>query len=227
MLNTSSTYKDIIKGAHVKECKLNIAGTDYGEDYILSMSIDRGVFPEDKPAVGGCVSATIEIEMFSVDIPRTAELRPYYRVKNSVETSEWIPKGVFYVDTRTVNKVKGTVRLTGYDSMLQAERDFPGVSHSWPSTDIQVLNDIAAQMGVGIDDRTIARMTKGYAVQLPTNYTSREVLGFLAAMYGGDFVMSDNNELLLVSFTDIPAETSYLISEDGDAITFGGVRILV
>ena len=39
--------------------------------------------------------------------------------------------------------------------------------------------------------------------------------------------MSDEGKLLLLRFGDIPAETWYLVDESGDAVTFGGDRILV
>ena len=70
-------------------------------------------------------------------------------------------------------------------------------------------------------------MTWGYPVQYPAEYSCREVLGFIAAMYAGCFVISDLGELRLVALNSIPPETRRLITKDGFAITFGGVRILV
>ena len=62
---------------------------------------------------------------------------------------------------------------------------------------------------------------------LPVGYSSREMLGFIAGAYGGNFIISDENQLLLIKLGDLPAETNYLIDAAGDAITFGGDRILV
>lgn len=39
--------------------------------------------------------------------------------------------------------------------------------------------------------------------------------------------MTDAGQLRLVTFGEIPAETYYLVTEYGSAITFGGDRILV
>ena len=41
------------------------------------------------------------------------------------------------------------------------------------------------------------------------------------------YQITDDGKLRLVSFGEIPTETNYLVEEDGDAITFGGDRILV
>ena len=82
-------------------------------------------------------------------------------------------------------------------------------------------------MGVSVDPRTTAMITQGYTIPLPTGYTLREVLGYIAAMYVGCFIMSDAGELRLVSILELPPETNYLIDQLGDAITFGGDRILV
>jgi hypothetical protein len=46
-------------------------------------------------------------------------------------------------------------------------------------------------------------------------------------MYVGAFIMTDEGKLRLVSILELPPETNYLIDEVGDAITFGGDRILV
>jgi hypothetical protein len=78
-----------------------------------------------------------------------------------------------------------------------------------------------------VDPRTVAIMKKGYMVQYPAEYSQRETLGFLAAMYAGSFIMSDSGELRLVQFSSLAKETSYLIDNAGFVITFGGDRILV
>jgi hypothetical protein len=46
-------------------------------------------------------------------------------------------------------------------------------------------------------------------------------------MYVGSFIMTETGLLRLVSITELPEETNYLINNAGDAITFGGDRILV
>lgn len=89
------------------------------------------------------------------------------------------------------------------------------------------MRDIAAEIGTKVDARTAQIMKHGYKINYPAEYTMRETLESIAAMYGGSFVMSDADELLLVQMFGIPKETSYLIENAGFAVTFGGDRILV
>jgi hypothetical protein len=90
-----------------------------------------------------------------------------------------------------------------------------------------MVQHIADSINISVDPRTFERMNRGYTFPLPVGYSSREVLGFIAASYGGNFIISDENQLLLIKLGDLPKETNYLIDAVGDAITFGGDRILV
>jgi hypothetical protein len=61
----------------------------------------------------------------------------------------------------------------------------------------------------------------------PFGYTMREMLGYIASAYGGNFIISDDRKLLLVPLGGLRSETYYLVTEGGNPITFGGDRILV
>jgi hypothetical protein len=144
--------------------------------------------------------------------------------------SEWIQQGVYFVDTREVIKSESNVDvlvLHGYDAMLKAEQMFVSSTILGDSVDIDMVNEIARIMGVAVDERTTALMTMGYTIPLPTGYTLRDVLGYIASMYVGGFIITDVGKLRLVSVLEMPEETNYLINEEYDYITFGGYRILV
>ena len=204
----------------------------YDEAVLISMETDSRVFSEDTPSVGDCISSQIDIEMLKPfgEIPKRARLVPYVRLTDGVRFSEWIQKGVYYIDTRTektdISNVEKVV-IHGYDDMLKAEQDYQESKLKWPAKDIDVVREIAEFIGVGIDARTIPIIKRGYPIQYPSGFSCRDVLGYIAAMYAGCFIMSDLGELRLVTIHGIPKETRYLIERDGNIITFGGVRILV
>ena len=213
---------------------VGITGADggYDESLLVSMQADFQVFPEESLSVGGCVANEIDVEMVKplANIPRQARLTPYVRITDGIRYSEWIQKGVFYIDTRekledgsAIEKIK----IHGYDDMLKAEQDYPESKLSWPARDMDVVREIAEFIGVPVDPRTAAIISRNYFVQYPGEYSCREVLGYIAAMYAGCFVMSDAGELRLLTFYGIPKETRYLIAAAAQPITFGGVRILV
>lgn len=145
-------------------------------------------------------------------------------------SSEWIQQGTYYIDTREIsNNDDGLVTLTihGFDVMLFAEQNYASTELVWPAIDTDVVSEIASKMGVPVDPRTWEIMTDGYTFELPTAYTLREMLGFIAGAYAGCFVMTDSGELRLVSMAELPAETRYLVDESGYSIVFGDTRILV
>ena len=204
----------------------------YDETLLISMEADFQIFSDESPTVGNCVSSEINVEMIkpAAELPRQARLVPYVRLTDGRRYSEWIQKGVFYIDTR--GKVEDgssieKIQIHGYDDMLKAEQDYPASTLAWPARDIDVVREIAAFIGVSVDPRTVAIINRGYRIQYPTGYSCRDVLGYIAAMYAGCFVMSDLGELRLVTIYGIPKETRYLIDAAGFAITFGGDRILV
>ena len=227
MQTVSALYQQIMSGEHYAERKINIAGTDYGEDTIVSLTTTGGLFADGTLSVGSAVSREINLSLWNVSttIPKMAKLIPYYRLSNGTQTSEWIQKGVYYIDTRSVDS--GLLTIHGYDDMLKAEQIWtPDQSLEFPMPMTQAANIIADIMGVEIDARTM--LNSSYTVDYPANdYTLRDVLRFIAAAHGGNWIMSDAGELWLVGLNTLPPETNYLCDEDGDWITFGGDRILV
>lgn len=241
MQNVSDLYNTIIAQTnHWFETRVRINGVYYGEDKLMSVNAANRIFDSEQPTVGGCISGELEVKMLvpTVAIPRMAEVRPYVRVTDGTRTSEWIPQGVFYIDTReTTHNDNGLDILTihCYDAMLKAEADYPSTSTSFPKSDVNVVKEIAKTMGLqssitatsGIDPRTLTLMNKNYQIGLPVGYSMREVLSNIAAMYAGNWIMNYDGKLRLITLTELPSETNYLIDSAYDAITFGGDRILV
>ena len=206
------------------------ADSGFRESSIISMSTQKSIFSDSNPTVGNCIAGQISVEMMRPkgDIPRRARLVPYVRLTNGKEHSEWLQKGVFFIDHREYSGEENErMVLNGYDHIILTEDEFPSSTNEWPRTDVDVVRDIANEIGGSVDKRTVQIMNKGYKINYPAGYSMREVLENIAAMYAGSFIMSDTAELLLVTMFGIPKETSYLIDNVGFAITFGGERILV
>lgn len=207
------------------------AESGYRENSLISVSTSRSLFT-DHPSVGNCISSELSCSILRPfgTFPRMAVVRPYVRITNGVQTSEWIPQGVYFIDTRETSQNDDGITVMdihAYDAMLMTERDFPEVSHLWPAEDSTVIFDIAEAIGVGVDDRTWDVVDRGYNISYPAGYSMREVLGNIAAMYAGNWIMTYDGQLLLVALNSIPDETNYLIDSQGFVITFGGDRILV
>ena len=233
MYSVSNLWKSLVAAEnHYFEYKARIAGTDYPENRITGGSIDMLMLAGNQPSVGGCFSGKLTLALLAPTgpIPRMAKIVPYVRVTDGIQTAEWIPQGRFYIDTRETSANDDglpILSLVAYDAMLRTEADYPDTSHNWPFLDILVVQEIAATIGVEVDPRTADIMTKGYMIGLPAGYSMREVLGNIGAMYAGNWIITYDEKLLLIPINGIPRETNYLVTGAGDAITFGGCRILV
>ena len=154
------------------------------------------------------------------------------RLRLGEQVSEWIPKGVFFFSTRKTDRITGVLSVHGYDAMLKAEETWLDSSYdakTWPMPAATAVADIAARIGVAVDSRTVldAAFPMQYPVDDKGDMTMREALGRIAVANAGNWTITDEGKLLLVGLNSMPAETNYLITETGSAITFGGVRILV
>lgn len=205
----------------------------FGEEQIFSVKTTQNMLSQG-PQLGAAIAAEIELTMLNPpgDIPNMALLVPYVRACSDTEQSEWIQQGVYYVDTREVTQNSdglNILTLHGFDAMLKAEQYFTDSGRlNWSAgtvLDTAMVQEIATMIGVTVDDRTWDIMTDGFRIPLPTQYTLREILGYIAGAYAGVFLMTDLGELRLVAITDLPEETSLLIDSIGEYITFGGTRI--
>lgn len=233
MQSVSNTYRTIFSGEHTAETRLDIydkSGTNlvhsYGGADIVSLTTTRGLFKENNPCVGSTVSSEIDCDLFvgNYTIPRMAMLKPYVRLTNGTANSEWIPKGVYWIDTRSTDYSSGVTTIHGYDAMLKGEQLFSPEQtvQDWPRTDLQVLNGctisgrqhdgVAQKMGVTIQQSSLAMINKGYVIQYPGTtqgdgniangaMTVREVLSHICSMYGTNATIDEDGTMRFVPLT--------------------------
>lgn len=199
-----------------------------GDGNLFKCVITQPLFKDSTPSVGNAMAGYVDIEMIApFNVATGAKVCPYIRACNRDEKSEWMQQGEFYIDTRKQTASGGgfeILTIHAYDVLLLAETDYPADnSHAYPLLDIEMVRFIASTLGPGVkvDTRTEDLMTAGYKFPLPVNYSKREVLGMIAAAYGGNFVISPTGTLRLVPFLDLPKETSCLVTESGNRIILG------
>ncbi len=234
MQSTSATYQELLASAHRMQTQLYIDNVVYGEEKIMegSLQTKNSLFQGDIPTVGGAVAGEISVQLLGVassSVARMAKLEPQVRlIGDSGAPSEWIAQGVYNVDKRSYNKQTGVLTLHGYDKMLATEQWYTGTGSN--VTDIAIVNRICSQVGITLDSETASFFSasgKNYKVTKPRNYTCRELLQAIAGWYGGNWCMTPVGKLRLVLLNSLPKETNYLVDNGGNAITFGGDRILV
>ena len=220
-------------GDYSVETKLVINNVDYDETQIYSVKTSRQLFTSQNPTVGnaivGRLDATIVLPV--VDIPKAAEIKPYIRVFNDSLVSGWLQKGVFYFYQRTIDDDSGTMSIIAFDAMFRGNQSYPSSELQWDNTHPyawQVVNEILEFMDVTAEEDMLTLLqSANYIVQFPAQYSLRDVLGSIAAMYGGNFIITNEGLMRFIAFADLPGETYYLVTNAGSPITFGGVKILV
>jgi len=179
---------------------------DLQEGKLFGVTITGGLFATRSFGIGGCVSREIEVRFLLGEavIPRMAKIQPEVRLVNdNGDASEWIPKGTFWLDTRELDRTTGIMTIRGYDAMLKGESLYivPGEDTGlWPRTMASVATEIAGMMGLTIDARSTLNQT--YLMQLPTDYTMRELLGYIAVANCGNWVITDDGKLRLIRVND-------------------------
>ena len=212
MHQTSSTYQKILAGPHRVETVLqvgsnadvavcwSIPGTVYGEDMITKIRQKGDILDREAPGIGYFVARKLEVTMLdpSKQVSTMGRLVPFSRLVSDSGVSEWIPKGIFFVDTRKkamVDAQASTVDIVAYDAGLKASIDYDTSALSWPATDVQVVADIAGKIGTAYD---VSNLTGGFSIDIPEEKTCCEVLRGIAAMYGGNFAVDDCGVLRLI-----------------------------
>ena len=190
---------------------------------ITAPQIDRALL-SDPLTVGNCMTGTLKISVLTDDVIDTSSpVIIKARITDGKQYSEFMDFGTFYIDLPEADE--GLITLTCYDSMLKAEQHYVDATDSedeWPKPMITCVEEIALRIGVGIDPRTRINVGVDYLVPYPSGRTMQQVLGFIGAVHGGNWIITEENLLRLVPIINSPDDTFNVIDEDYNTIMTGG-----
>lgn len=234
MQTTNATYKAIVAGRYSVEYKAVIDGVTYDQSQIVNGGypvITYGLFEDF--SVGNAVAAQLDIWLVPQGtIPTMALIEIYFRVKNATQTSDWYPKGKFFIDTRATTH-EGLIHITAYDAMLKTEYVFM-TSGTWTETTAKAtVQMVASDIGVSIEAETLNILDDGITIpSVPVigedGTTGRDMLRGIAALYGGNFIIDEAGALKLVlssraanlyNTAENPIEQGAIASENGQDTT--------
>lgn len=187
--------------------KVVIGTTEYTDADIQSGSIERPLFQD--LSIGNTCEASLKIVFRQKSsIPRMEKMVPYVLIGDV-----WEKLGTFYIDERDRTPTD-TLTVVAYDSMLKADVEWePDQSLTFPMPMDTAVSTIAALMGVEIDPRTT--LSHSYTVDYPANeITLRDVLGYIAAAHGGNWIITREDKLLLVPLVSTPEETATSLTRE-------------
>lgn len=210
MQAVSETYTRLLSTPGViKQHRAVIGGAEYGQEHIVGEPVSyNSLYGDAKgPTLGGVSAGELTLSILPRGIiPRMAEIRLFTRLARLdyvsqvvTESSEWLQKGVFLLDTRQKNAVTEAMDLHCYDRMLLAEDFFfqeGDALGEWPRAMEPVLTEICDRMGVELEEGTVIDPT--YKVPYPEGLTMREMIGYAAACHGANATITETGALRFV-----------------------------
>lgn len=196
--------------------KAEIDGVDYTA--ISAPNIDRTAMT-DPLSVGSCLSSSLKFSvMTDSSIAKGAQIVIKARVTEDGKSfSEWKEFGTFFISKRTINN--GIVSLEGFDAMIKASQMYVDPTKTddrigWPKSHKVCVDEIAKRIGVVLDSRTTLKTGTSYQVEYPENYTMSQVLGFIGACNGGNWIITPENKLRLIPIVPLSTETFDIVDYD-------------
>lgn len=232
MQTTSTLYKNLLAQPNTeKEWKAVIGGTEHTGD-ITELRIVRALFGDH--LIGSTCSAILYLSMYSPGtIARMARVDISYRLRNGASSSEWVKRGSYWINNRSLDKDTGVLTLTCFDGMMFSEQDFYPIGSEITDWSDKTMREVAVmcseKMGIALENAAQVKNAAPYIINAPpVGYSVRQVLAGIATAHCANWTMTADNKLRLVPLSHAqPSENDVLATTDGYILTFGGDRIIV
>ena len=200
-------------------------------------------------SIGNTIASQLTLNLHGVTVDTSSPLIVKFRATDGTNNSNWYTKGKYYIDTVDKSPYSEETTVKAFDAMLKGEVEYQ-VSGGWlQPTDLVVLvgsdgtGGIAADMGVSIESATLTAISAS-PIQLndappvgPNGVTDRQMLSYIAALRGGNWVITADEKLKLIypyatptssatvgdevsDFKAVPAETVKRIKVIKDSSTY-------
>ena len=191
--NVSDEFKTALNSAEpVYCCKLDFGNVTVNDLFSVSYS---GGSCSDSVALGGTVIANAKVELSALpaSVRKGSTCTLYFGVNG-----EYAPQGVL-----TVNKIEKSgerLSVTLEDNMAKTEKGYFS-SLAYPSTTLKMLSEIATKCSVAFNTSGLTAVT---IKDKPEGYTCREIIGYIAGLYG-KFAVCDRTGKIAFKWFDTTA----------------------
>ena len=192
--NVSDDFLSAVNGAEpVYCCKLDF-GNNVTVNDLFSVSYSGGSCSESI-VPGGTVIANAKVELSALPatVRKGSACTLYFGVNG-----EYAPQGVLTV--KKIEKSGGRLSVTLEDNMAKTEKGYFS-RLSYPSTTLKMLSEIATKCGVAFNTLGLTAVT---IKDKPEGYTCREIIGYIAGLYG-KFAVCDRTGKIAVKWFDTTA----------------------
>lgn len=185
------------------EFKCLIGETEYTRNQIVDLDIEDSVVSNEDFEIGAVVSSKLGLTLRTEDtIANNASAKPFVRFTVDGDPSEWLQQGEMFIDSRL--KIGSVYKFSCYDKLITASKTYT-TDLLFPNTQYQMLIELAYNLGIEIEDETLAMINTAYSVSgKPEDnlYTFRDIIKFIAISHGCSARMSNVGKLEFVSFVD-------------------------
>ena len=194
--NVSDKFKTALNGTEPAYCCKLIFGSETVND-LFSVgysggSCSAGIAP------GGTVIANAKAELSA--LPATVKKGSVCTLYFGVN-GEYAPQGVLTV--KKIEKNNGRLIVTLEDNMAKTEKGYFS-SLTYPSTTLKILSEIATKCGVTFSTSELAAIT---IKDKPEGYTCREIIGYIAGLYG-KFAVCDRTGKIIFKWFNTTVQLS-------------------
>lgn len=191
MYPASDLFQRLIKNPMREfDTKVIINGVEHGSNEVVEWNIVETITESESYTIGNAIPTKFELKLYTQSIfPPNAEMKPYIRL---IDT-EWIPLGVFYVDSRKESE-GGIWEFVCYDKLMQANQPWETELYL-PASMFQVVEEICDVLEIQLAPDTSLM----FEVPLVTHeFTMRQVLGYIAGCQGANAKINRNGELAFI-----------------------------
>ena len=192
--NVSDDFLSAVNGAEpVYCCKLDF-GNNVTVNDLFSVSYSGGSCSESI-VPGGTVIANAKVELSALPatVRKGSTCTLYFGVNG-----EYAPQGVLTV--KKIEKSGERLSVTLEDNMTKTEKGYFS-SLAYPSTTLKMLSEIATKCGVAFNTSGLTAVT---IKDKPEGYTCREIIGYIAGLYG-KFAVCDRTGKIVFKWFDTTA----------------------
>lgn len=220
MYNTSAAYKTAIqKTQQFRDIKITFDGQTLTPDSFISGSpeIEMSCMSNNVLQFGATVSKFFSCSLqnknsrFNGTNFKNKTLIVQSGIRLEGGSYEYVPCGTFKITS--AGKPYASIKIEAADKMLETEKTYASSPLVYPASLYQIAADVASKIGV-----TMAGdfYNSSYIVQEApdrSDYTYRDILGFVAEAAGGFARITRNNQLEIVCLAD-NANNTYTIQPD-------------
>lgn len=172
--DVSDEFLEAQNGAEPNYCFKMDFGGDVIVDDVFSVSYSGGSCG-DSVVPGGTVISNIKVELSVLpsSVRKGNSCTVYFGING-----EYIPCNIF--NLTKIEKNGERLNLSLEDNMAKTEKGYFS-SLSYPSTTLKMLSEIAKKCGVSFDTAGLTAIT---IKEKPEGYTCREIIGYIAGLYG-------------------------------------------